>query len=208
MSSVREWPWMGPVFVSMAAGGPLQSAGRGSGANTNHRERVCAPRRSATAPGEASGGRSPRRAPWVVWPVNVYDLNQPNPTGLFKGIENDLRERLQPGAGNQRKSQPSFKSLWQLSWFRTFSYAISLCSSYSLGTLLYTQAFNGQIAYWSGFNYENPPWSECTLPHFLTHWLIDREAKTNHIVKLIKKINVTHCICMWQETVHGCIGLL
>ncbi len=42
-------------------------------------------------------------------PANVYDLNQPNPTGLFKGIENDLQELRWPGIGNQRKSRQSFK---------------------------------------------------------------------------------------------------
>ncbi len=44
-------------------------------------------------------------------PANVYDLNQPNPTGLFKGIENDLQELRWPGIGNQRKSRQSFKSV-------------------------------------------------------------------------------------------------
>lgn len=44
-------------------------------------------------------------------PANVYDLNQPNPTGLFKGIENDLQELQWPGIGNQRKSRQSFKSV-------------------------------------------------------------------------------------------------
>lgn len=64
-------------------------------------------------------GRGSQRGSGQAWvslpgwsgPANVYDLNQPNPTGLFKGIENDLQELRWPGIGNQRKSRQSFKSV-------------------------------------------------------------------------------------------------
>lgn len=57
------------------------------------------------------GGQARVSLPGWSGPVNVYDLNQPNPTGLFKGIENDLQGLLWLGIGNRSKSRQLFKSV-------------------------------------------------------------------------------------------------
>ncbi len=80
----------------------------GSAANTNHTERVVLSAWPRLAARQRSGLSL---TPWVVWPCKCLWSNQPNPTGLFKGIENDLQELRWPGIGNQRKSRQSFKSV-------------------------------------------------------------------------------------------------
>lgn len=50
------------------------------------------------------------RSPWVVCAANVYDLNQANPTGLFRRIGNDLQDAAaepKTRGGNQWKSRGS-----------------------------------------------------------------------------------------------------
>lgn len=128
MSSVDDREWA--CFCFHGSWGP--SAGPGSGANTNHTEHVVLQPHCNSE----GGGGCPRQTPWVVCPVNVYDLNQPNPTGLFKGIENDLQELLKPGIGNLRKSRQPYGS--------GRAFALSLYSYYGPKIVIYINAFDCQ----------------------------------------------------------------
>lgn len=121
--SIGGWPWIswwgGGVFVSMADGALSLSHSLSLSLFLS----LCVqevPQTQTTLsvlcfrPGhglQRGSGQAWVSLPGWSGPANVYDLNQPNPTGLFKGIENDLQELQWPGIGNQRKSRQSFKSV-------------------------------------------------------------------------------------------------